>query len=235
MSDKEVAVIVGVGPGLGAALARRFSAAGVTVAVAGRDLPKAQNIAGSIGADVHAYRCDATVENEVEHLFDAVERELGAATVAIHNVGAYVRKSILESTPADLENCWRLCCLGGFLVGRAAARRMVDRGRGTILFTGATSAVRGAAMFHNNAVAKAGVRALSQSMARELQPKGVHVAHIVIDGPIESESLRSMLDERDPESFLAPDAIAEAYYRLHRQHRGAWSQEIDLRSWKEGF
>jgi short-subunit dehydrogenase len=112
---------------------------------------------------------------------------------------------------------------------------MVPRGRGTILFTGATSGVRGAALFHNNAVAKSGVRALSQSMARELHPMGVHVAHVVIDGPIESASLRSALDKRDPESFLHPDDIAEAYYQLHRQHRGAWTQEIDLRSWKEAF
>jgi NAD(P)-dependent dehydrogenase (short-subunit alcohol dehydrogenase family) len=176
-----------------------------------------------------------TVEDQVEQLFDAVQRELGAPSIAIHNVGAYLRKSILESTKDDLEMCWRLCCLGGFLVGRAAARIMVPRGRGTILFTGATSSLRGAALFHNNAVAKFGVRAISQSMARELQPRGVHVAHVVIDGAIESEHLRSILDKRDPNTFLPPDDIAEAYYQLHRQHRGAWTQEIDLRSWKEGF
>jgi NAD(P)-dependent dehydrogenase (short-subunit alcohol dehydrogenase family) len=235
MSEKEVAIIVGAGPGLGAALARRFSAAEIIVAVAGRNLAKSQKIAASIGPGVHAYQCDATVEEEVEHLFETVEQELGAPSVAIHNVGAYLRKSILESTPDDLENCWRLCSLGGFLVGRTAARKMVPRGRGTILFTGATSGLRGAAFFHNNAVAKAGVRALSQSMARELQPMGIHVAHVVVDGPIESERLRSTLDKREPDSFLNPDAIAEAYYQLHRQHRSAWTQEIDLRSWKEGF
>lgn len=235
MSEREVAIIVGAGPGLGAALARRFSAAGLIVAVGGRDLSKSKKIAASIGPAVHAFQCDATVEHQVEHLFDAVEQELGAPSLAIHNVGAYLRKSILESTLDDLESCWRLCCRGGFLVGRAAARKMVPRGRGTILFTGATSGVRGAALFHNNAVAKAGVRALSQSMARELQPMGVHVAHIVIDGPIESEMLRSTLDKRDPASFLHSEAIAETYYQLHRQHRSAWTQEVDLRSWKEGF
>jgi NAD(P)-dependent dehydrogenase (short-subunit alcohol dehydrogenase family) len=235
MSDKEAAVIVGVGPGLGAALARRFSAAGLLVAIAGRDQSKVQDIATAIGPDVHAYGCDVTVEDQVKQLFDAVQRELGAPSIAIHNVGAYLRKSILESTKDDLEMCWRLCCLGGFLVGRAAARIMVPRGRGTILFTGATSSLRGAALFHNNAVAKFGVRAISQSMARELQPMGVHVAHVVIDGAIESEHLRSILDKRDPNTFLPPDDIAEAYYQLHRQHRGAWTQEIDLRSWKEGF
>ena len=235
MVTKETAVIVGVGPGLGAALARRFSAAGLSVAIAARDQAKVQAIATAIGPDVRAYGCDVTDEDQVDQLFRAVEYDLGAPHVAIHNVGAYLRKSILESTKDDFEMCWRLCCLGGFLVGRAAARIMVPQGHGTILFTGATSSLRGAALFHNNAVAKFGLRAVAQSMARELQPMGVHVAHVVIDGAIESEHLRTVLDKRDPESFLPPDDIAEAYYQLHVQRRGAWTQELDLRSWKEGF
>jgi NAD(P)-dependent dehydrogenase (short-subunit alcohol dehydrogenase family) len=235
MANKETAVIVGVGPGLGAALARRFATADFIVAIAARDQSKLHAIATAIGPDVHAYCCDVTEEDQVDRLFQAVEQELGAPGVAIHNAGPYLRKSILDTTKDDLEGCWRSTCLGGFLVGRAAARIMVPRGRGTILFTGATASLRGSALFHNTAVGKFGLRAIAQSMARELQPKGVHVAHVVIDGPIDTADVRAILSDRDPESLLPPEDIAEAYYQLHRQRHGAWTQELDLRSWKEVF
>lgn len=213
MSGNEVALIVGVGPGLGAALARRFSAAGLAVAVAARDLPALTSLAAAIGPDVHAYRCDVTDEAQVEKLFQSVQQDLGVPAVAIHNAGSYSCKSILESTKDDVEGCWRLTALAGFFVGRAAARLMVARGDGTILFTGATGSIRGSALFQNSAIGKFGLRALAQSMARELQPRGVHVAHAIIDGPINSERLRTMLSDRSPDSFLQPDDIAEAYYQ----------------------
>lgn len=232
---RDVAVIVGVGEGLGAALARRFADAGLSVAVAARDLPELTALANAIGPHVHPYACDVTDEAQVEGLFREVEADLGAPAVAIHNAAGYVRQSILDTTQDDFERCWRVVCLGGFLVGRAAARMMVQRGEGTILFTGATASMRGSALFQNFASAKFGLRGLAQSMARELQPRGLHIAHVIIDGPIASERLRGMLTDRDPDSFLQPDAIADAFYRLHQQSRSAWTHELDLRSWRETF
>ncbi len=228
-------MIVGVGPGLGAALARRFADAGLAVAIAARDLSALSTLAGTIGPDVHPYACDVTDEGEVVNLFRSVEADLGVPAVAIHNAAGYMRESILDTTQADFERCWRVVCLGGFLVGRTAARSMVKRGQGTILFTGATASIRGSALFQNFASAKFALRGLAQSMARELQSQGLHVAHVVIDGPIDSARLRQILAERDPDSFLKPHDIAEAFYQLHRQPRSAWTHELDLRSWREPF
>ena len=204
MANKETAVIVGVGPGLGAALARRFATADFIVAIAARDQSKLHAIATAIGPDVHAYCCDVTEEDQVDRLFQAVEQELGAPGVAIHNAGPYLRKSILDTTKDDLEGCWRSTCLGGFLVGRAAARIMVPRGRGTILFTGATASLRGSALFHNTAVGKFGLRAIAQSMARELQPKGVHVAHVVSTVPSTPRTSGLSLATAIPKAFFRP-------------------------------
>ena len=234
-TEREVAVIVGVGPGLGVALARRFAAAGVSVAIAARDLSALTALAAAIGPDVHPYACDVTDEAQVEGLFRQVEADLGVPAVAIHNAAGYMRQSILDTTQDDFERCWRVVCLGGFLVGRTAARMMASRGQGTILFTGATASIRGSALFQNFAPAKFALKGLAQSMARELQPRGLHVAHVVIDGPIASDRLRGMLTDRDPDSFLEPDGIAEAFYQLHRQSRNAWTHELDLRSWRETF
>jgi len=147
---------------------------------------------------------------------------------------------VLETQREEFERCWRVTCLGGFLVGRAAARLMLareagDGPRGTILFTGATASLRGGAMFHNLAVGKFGLRALAQSMARELQPKGIHVAHIVIDGQIAGERPGYRREERGADALLEPDAIAETYYQLHRQQRSAWTLELELRPWVEKF
>jgi NAD(P)-dependent dehydrogenase (short-subunit alcohol dehydrogenase family) len=175
-----------------------------------------------------------TKPTEVDAAFETAERRLGPLACTVFNAGAYRPGSILDIAPDDFEHCWRVGTFAGFLIGQAAARRMVARGSGTILFTGATASLRGGAGFANLASPKFALRALAQSMARELGPRGVHVAHVVIDGQIGEPAAGSDAD-RLPDSRLAPDAIAEAYVGLHRQHRSAWSQEIDLRPWAERF
>jgi NAD(P)-dependent dehydrogenase (short-subunit alcohol dehydrogenase family) len=222
-----VAIVVGAGPGLGAALARRFAAGGLKVAVARRRSGDAAALAEEIGG--RAYDCDATDEAQVAALFEAVETDLGVPSLVSFNAGAYLRGGILEISGADFEKCWRIGCLGGFLVGQAAARRMLEAGSGTILYTGATAALRGSAGFANLAVPKFGLRALAQSMARELGPKGVHVGHLIIDGQIAGERPGYRASERGEDSVLAPEAIAEAAWFLHGQPRSAWTQELDLR------
>ncbi len=238
MAEQEVAVVVGVGPGLGAALARRFAKAGMRVAVAARQRERLEPLGKEIGGV--AYACDATSEREVDGLFDKVAGELGMPHVVVYNASSFVRKGILETTLEDFERSWRVSCLGGFLVGRAAARLMLPRAAaggagGTLLFTGATASLRGGALFHNFAVGKFGLRALSQSLARELQPKGIHVAHAIIDGQIAGERPGYRREDRGADAVLEPDAIAEAYYQLHRQPRSAWTLELDLRPWVEKF
>lgn len=238
MSEPETALIVGVGPGLGAALARCFAGAGMDVAVAARDAARMAPLAAELeasGRRVRAYACDVTKEAEVEALFGSVTADLGAPGVVVFNAGAFVRKGLLETAADEFERCWRVGCLGGFLVGRAAARLMVPRGSGSILFTGATASLRGGANFHNLAVPKFGLRALAQSMAREFGPQGVHVAHVIIDGQILSQRHGALAAERPADALLSPDAIAENYLHLHRQHRSAWTQELDLRPWVERF
>jgi NAD(P)-dependent dehydrogenase (short-subunit alcohol dehydrogenase family) len=230
---KPVAVVVGVGPGLGAAVARRFAAAGFAVAVARRRPEELAGLAGEIGGK--AYGCDATEQDSVEALFAAVDGDLGSPQAVVYNAGAYSPGGILDIEAADFERCWRIGCLGGFHVGQAAAKRMVAAGAGTIIFTGATASLRGSAKFANLAVPKFGLRALAQSMARDLGPRGVHVAHTIIDGQIAGERLTHSAEERGPDSVLAPDAIAEAYYQLHTQPRSAWTQELDLRPCMEKF
>ena len=231
----EVAVIVGVGPGLGSALGRRCVEAGMSVALAARSPAVVTALAQELGPGAQGLTCDATDEGQVERLFAAVERQLGPPRLVIYNAGGFHRQSILSSSKEDFERGWRVGCLGGFLVGRAAARGMAERGEGTILFTGATASIRGSAQFQNFAVGKFGLRALAQSMARELQPRGVHVAHIIIDGAIEGERSRSASQVAAADSQLHPTAIAAAYLQLHKQERSAWTHEIDLRPWTERF
>jgi NAD(P)-dependent dehydrogenase (short-subunit alcohol dehydrogenase family) len=236
MSEKRVAVIVGVGPGLGFALVRRFARAGMAVAMAARERGKLERLLERTPIEgARAYACDATDRVAVDRLFTEVDRDLGAPEVVVFNAGAFQPGSILEIDPADFERCWRIGCLAGFLVGQAAARRMVRAGRGTILFTGATAALRGSARFANLAVPKFGLRALAQSMARELGPSGIHVGHVIIDGQIRSERYAHLAAERGPDALLEPDAIAEMYYQLHVQPRSAWTLELDLRPWSERF
>jgi NAD(P)-dependent dehydrogenase (short-subunit alcohol dehydrogenase family) len=231
----ETAVVVGVGPGLGAALVRTFARERYTVVAAARAasaLPTFKN-RSDVGRVV-PIDCDATEQADVERVFESAAA-LGPLGVAIFNAGAFMRQSVLEAEPAEFERCWRVGCFAGYLVGRAAARRMVEHGAGTILFTGATASLRGGAGFVNLASPKFGLRAVAQSMARELGPKGIHVAHVVIDGQIRSERYAHLEGERGPDSLLEPDAIAASYLALHRQHRSAWTHEIDLRPWSEKF
>jgi NAD(P)-dependent dehydrogenase (short-subunit alcohol dehydrogenase family) len=236
MSDRQVAVIVGVGPGLGFALVRRFARAGMAVALAARSKERLEQLLAAEPVEgARAYACDATDKAAVERLFTEVERDLGAPGVVVFNAGAFRPGGILEIGPDDFEQCWRIGCLAGFLVGQAAARRMVAQGHGTILFTGATAALRGSARFANLAVPKFGLRALAQTMARELGPQGVHVGHVIIDGQILSGRYAHLAAERAPDALLEPDAIAEMYYQLHVQPRSAWTLELDLRPWAEKF
>jgi NAD(P)-dependent dehydrogenase (short-subunit alcohol dehydrogenase family) len=228
------AVIIGVGPGLGAALVRTFAKEGYTVFAAARSAPALSGLDRREASRVVPIDCDATKQGDVERVFEAAAA-LSPPEVAIFNAGAFVRGSILETDPEEFERCWRVGCFAGLLVGRAAARRMIEHGGGTILFTGATASLRGGAGFVNLAAPKFGLRAVAQSMARELGPKGIHVAHVVIDGQIRSERYEHLLAERGPDSLLDADAIAATYLALHRQHRSAWTHEIDLRPWSEKF
>ncbi|HET6757288.1 MAG TPA: SDR family oxidoreductase, partial [Burkholderiales bacterium] len=174
----------------------------------------------------------------VTDLFSRVSSDLGTPDLVVYNAGAFVPKGLVETSAEEFERCWRVGCYGGFLVGREAVKLMLARrpqAQGTILFTGATASLRGAARFHNLAVGKFGLRALAQSMAREFQPQGIHVAHVVIDGQIASDRDGYREQERGSDAVLDPDAIAETYYQIHRQPRSAWTLEADLRPWVERF
>ena len=240
MASNGTALVIGVGPGLGAALTRCFAGAGMDVAVAARKSAKLAGLVGEVealGVNGRAFDCDVTNEQDVAALFQRVDADLGRPDLVVYNAGAFVRAGIIEIDPADFERCWRIGCFGGFLVGQAAARRMTERmgeggDGGTIVFTGATASLRGGARFANLAVGKFGLRALAQSMARELGPSGVHVAHVIVDGVIASERSGGQAAE---ESRLDPDAIAANYLTLHRQPRSAWTHELDLRPWVETF
>ncbi|MGH6811989.1 MAG: SDR family NAD(P)-dependent oxidoreductase [Methylocella sp.] len=233
---ESIAVIVGVGPGLGRALVRRFSRAGMQVVAASRRPEKLQStLVKENFPNTHLLSCDASVESDVANLFKRVETDFGKPDLVIFNAGAYEPGQVFDIRPQDFERCWRVGCFAGFLVGQAASKLMLPLGAGTIIFTGASASLRGSAGFANLAVPKFGLRALAQCMARELGPKGIHVAHVVIDGQIESERYRDLPAKRGPDSLLSPDAIAEAYHDLHRQHRSAWTHELDLRPWVERF
>lgn len=236
MPSRETAIVCGVGPGLGWALARRFATENMQVAAVARDEAKLNSLIESEGSlGIRPYAADVSDGEAVLGVFDSVDRDLGEPDLVVFNAGTFQKANVLDIDPADFERCWRIGCLGGLLVGQAAARRMVKRGHGTIIFSGATAALRGSAGFANLAVPKFGLRALAQSMARELGPRGIHVSFVIIDGQIESERYRHLVDERGAESLLAPDAIAETYLHLHRQPRSAWSQEVNLRPWSEKF
>ena len=229
MSSESV-LVAGVGPGLGIAVAARFAREGYRVAMLARSQDRLAALAAQAPDRLVPIACDVTDPKQVDAAFDECERALGPLACAVFNAGAYRRGSILEIQPGDFELCWRVGAFAGFLVGQAAARRMVTRGSGTILFTGATASLRGGANFANLASPKFALRAVAQSMARELGPRGIHVAHVVIDGQIGADDTTPA-----PDSRLRPDAIAQAYLDLHRQPRSAWSQELDLRPWVERF
>ena len=233
MSRDQIAMVVGVGGGLGAALGRRFAKAGMKVALVARGDAVTRPLAEEI--DGTAYRADTTDEAAVNGLFDRVSGDLGEPDLVAFNAGAFQRTSILDATAEDFDRSWRVSCYGGFLVGRAAARGMAARGSGTIVFTSATAALRGGAGFVNLAVGKFGLRALAQGMARELGPKGVHIANIIIDGLINGPSHAAMTDDIAAGKLLDPNAIAETYYQIHIQDRTAWTLELDLRPAVEKF
>jgi NAD(P)-dependent dehydrogenase (short-subunit alcohol dehydrogenase family) len=238
------AIVVGVGSeqGLGAAIARRFAAEGHRVVVSGRTKEKLARVVGAIvddGGKAEAFAADATIESDVAALFDFAEGSRHIVDLVVFNAGNNVRHDF-RTMPAELfEQTWRVATFGGFLVGREAARRLTPSGNGTVIFTGATASLRGKPPFTAFASAKAGLRSLAQSMAREFGPLGIHVAHVVIDGGIDGEKLNSAAPqlriERGADGLLNIDAIAEAYWHLHRQHRSAWTHELDLRPFKERF
>ncbi len=244
---KPVAIVFGVGAerGLGAALCRRFAAEGHHVLVAGRTAEKLERVVATIrsqGGSAQPVIVDVTSEADVVHAFDRAfspEAGLEPADLVVYNAGNNRKLDFRELSAALFEDFWRVGCFGGFLVGREAARRMAPLGRGTILFTGASGSLRGKPGFAHFAVAKAGLRMISQSMAREFGPLGIHVAHVVIDGGIDGDRLRrgrpDAITERGEDGLLGIDAIADTYWHLHRQARSAWAQEVDLRPFKESF
>lgn len=221
MTNPEIAVVVGVGPSLGSALVRCFAEAGMQVVAVARNLDRLGGLAAETGAS--AYACDVTDEAKVEALFARIGGDPGKPALVVHNPSHFVMKPFLDLSQADLVEAWRIACYGGFLVGRAAARAMGPTG-GTILFTGSTPSIKAGAEFAAFAAAKFGVRALAQSMARELGPRGLHVAHVVVDGPIDGPGNEGIKLPK-----LAPAEIAQAFLALHRQPRSAWTQELDLR------
>jgi NAD(P)-dependent dehydrogenase (short-subunit alcohol dehydrogenase family) len=242
MPDAKVALVIGAGDATGGAIAGRFAREGFTACVTRRDADKLAPLVARIeteGGKARAFGSDARKEEQMAGLIDTIEREVGAIEVAAFNIGANVRFPIRETTARVYFKVWEMACFAGFLMGREAARVMVPRRRGTILFTGATASVRGSAGFAAFSGAKHGLRALAQSMARELGPQGIHVAHVVIDGAIDTEFIRSNFPERaalkDRDGILSPEAIAEAYWQLHLQQRCAWTHEMDLRPWMETF
>jgi NAD(P)-dependent dehydrogenase (short-subunit alcohol dehydrogenase family) len=233
-------LVMGAGDGLGGAVARRFAREGYHACVVRRraeELGPLCEAIRSAGGAVSPFGVDAREEDQVEALFEAVERDIGPVEVAVHNIGANVSIPIREFSVRKYTKIWQMACFSGFLMGREAARRMVPRGRGTILFTGATASLRGRSGMAGFAGAKHGLRALAQSMARELGPQGIHVAHSIVDGPIDMpwirENFPQLVQERPEDGLLAPDDIAESYWMLHRQPRSAWTFELDLRPWVE--
>ena len=233
------AVIVGVGAGLGRALALRIAGAGHAVALAARDAAKIAPLVAEIetaGGTAQAYEANATEDAAVADLFARAEADMGPPELVIYNVGDRNVKSILDMESAEFERIWRNSCLGGMIVGRDAAKGMVERGRGTILFTGGRSSRRALAGWAAFATGKFGLRAVAQSMAHELSPKGVHVAHMIIEGGIDNKSNATLGNDKvGPDGLLATEALAEVYYQTHLQHRSCWALEVVLRPWSEPF
>ncbi|MFT3772754.1 MAG: SDR family NAD(P)-dependent oxidoreductase [Minicystis sp.] len=238
MSTSNVASVLGVGPGLGAAVARRFAREGYAVALMARRTEALRAIEQQItvaGGKAISVGVDATDPESVSAAFAEVRGRIGETDAFVYNASAFTRGNVLDLQPEQVEQCWKVSCLGAFLAVKEVVPAMVARGRGTVLLTGATAALRGSAGFASFAIGKFGLRALGQSLARELGPKGVHVAHVIIDGQIDTPAYRSVVPGRAAETMLDPDAIAETYWQLHRQHPTAWTQELDLRPAVEKF
>lgn len=237
---KKVAVIVGAGDYLGSAVARRFAREGFVVCVARRNADKLQPLVDEItatGGQVVAFGCDARREEQIEQLFASIERDIGSIEVCIFNIGGNVHFALQDTTVRVYTKVWELCALAGFITGREASKYMAPRGRGTMIFTGATASVRGGSGYSAFAGGKHALRSMAQSMAREFGPQGIHVCHILIDGPIDTPFTRERFPElvasRPSDGLLAPDDIAENYWTLHKQRRSAWTFEMDVRPWLE--
>jgi NADP-dependent 3-hydroxy acid dehydrogenase YdfG len=232
MVKQKIGLIVGAGTGLSASLARRFSKAGMQIALASRDTKKLSNLVNELGAAV--YSCDTADPKSVQDLFSSVQLDLGDPEVVIFNASKRVRGEITEIDADEVREAILTTCYGGFLVGQEAAKIMQRVGSGTIMFTGASAGVKGFPKSATFAMGKFGLRGLAQSMARELHPQNIHVAHVVVDGGICSEE-KDGFPGGTEDDRLSPDAIAETYYHLHTQHRSAWTWEIEVRPWVENF
>ena len=237
---QKVAILVGAGDAIGAAVAQRFAKGGYTVCICRRDAAKSQKLVDELtssGLKIHAFSVDARREAEVQALFAKVEKEIGPIEVCLFNAGSNVNKPLIETTEKLFFKAWELACCAGFLVGREAARVMVPRGRGTILFTGASASLRGGKGFAAFASAKFGLRAVAQAMARELGSKNIHVVHLIIDAAIDSEAIHARLkaasgiEAKDiaPDTLTKTSSIAEAYWFAHQQSKDGWTHELDLR------
>ncbi len=242
MDDRKAILVIGAGDATGGAIARRFAREGYVACVTRRSADKLQPLVERIraeGGEVHAFGSDARKEEQMILLVETIEREIAPIEVAVFNIGANVRFGITETTARVYQKVWEMACFGGFLMGRETAKVMLARGHGTIIFTGATASLRGREGFAAFASAKHALRALAQSMARELWPKNIHVAHTIIDGAIDTEWIRTNFPERyankDAQGIVDPDSIAEAYWQIHMQPRDAWSHETELRPWMEAW
>ena len=242
MGTKNSAIIIGAGDATGGAVSRRFAREGYAACVTRRSEEKLAPLLDEIrsaGGEARGFGSDARKEEDVVSLFETVEREVGPVEVFVFNIGANVNFPITEMTERVYRKVWEMAALAGFLTGREAARVMAPRGRGTMIFTGATASLRGGSGFAAFAGAKFALRALAQSMARELGPKGIHVAHPIIDGAIDTAFIRDTFPQRyalkEKDGILNPEHIAEAYWQLHVQPRDAWTHELDLRPWMETF
>ncbi|MDC0158650.1 SDR family NAD(P)-dependent oxidoreductase [Rhodospirillaceae bacterium] len=229
---KETALIVGAGPGLSSSLTTLLIRNDFRVALAARNIDKLSTLEETSNVDV--YPCDASSINQVRSLFQKLDKTLGIPDLVIYNPSARVRGGIVEVDPEDTQKAINITCFGAFLVAQEAAKRMVERGSGSIFFTGASASVKGYANSSVFAMGKFGLRGLAQALARELQPKNIHIGHFVIDGGIKADHRPERNDPGD-DSMLDPDSIAETYLQFHRQHRNSWSWEIELRPWLENF
>jgi len=242
MADKKAILVIGAGDATGGAIARRFASEGYIACVTRRHADKLAPLVDEIkaaGGEAYGFGSDARKEDEMVALVEKIEREIAPVEVAVFNIGANVRFGITETSSRVYFKVWEMACFAGFLMGREVAKAMLPRERGTIIFTGATASLRGRDGYAAFAGAKHGLRALAQSMARELWPKGIHVAHPVIDGAIDTEFIRETFPERyalkERGGIVDPDNIAEAYWQIHKQPRSAWTHETELRPWLEAW
>lgn len=238
MSESKVAAVVGVGEGNGASVAHRFAREGFTVAIMARSEDKLAQIESDIekaGGKALSVAADVTDAESIKAAFEKVNAQLSAPSVLVYNAGIFKINSILELTPEQFDYCWKVNCFGAFVAAQQVLPAMVERKSGTMIFTGATASKKGSAFFAALAVGKFGLRALSQSLAREFGPQGIHVAHVIIDGMINTQRVRDMVADKQEHMLLSPSAIAETYWQLYQQDNTAWTLEMDLRPAVEKF